>query len=184
MKHGCFSKRPIKIGNIVLILNDKFARNFWPIAIVVAIFPSKDGVIRQVMLKKYLPSTINAKLRNEVYGKTNNVKLTNQQIRELMGFFEEQRRKIDVRNLVPYELWKGDQAEPEDMDDGSHDAITISLQGETLHGSEQAFIAMGIYDKPKSEIHTFEELPSQLLLHEPETWKEAGKASDVNWELL
>ena len=183
-KHGCFSKRPIKIGDIVLIMNDAYARNFWPIAIVVAIFPSKDGIIRQVMLKKYLPSTINSRLRNEGYGKSNNVKLTNQQIRELMGFFEEQRRKTDVRNLVPYELWKGDQAEPEDMDDGSHGVISINLQGETLQGSEQAFIAMGIYDKPQSEAHTFEDLPQHLRLHEPETWKEAGLASTIDWELL
>ena len=85
-----------------------------------------------------------------------------------MGFFENQRRKTDVRNLVPYELWKGDQAEPEDLEKDSPDAVSIHLHDEELQGSEQGFIAMGIYEKPKSESHLFLDLPMHLLLQPPE----------------
>jgi hypothetical protein len=139
MKRGCFSKRLIKVGDIVLMKNDGFSRNFWPLAIVVKLFPSNDGAIRSVRVKKYAPYAINATLRRKLYKTNSNQGLTPNQIKELTGYFIGQKNPVEVRNLVPFELWKGDQAEPEDMDVGQVGSITVSLHDGKIKGSVHAF---------------------------------------------
>ena len=125
------------------------------------------------MVSKYAPYTINAKRRYQKYKKRDNTRLTEDQIRELMGCFEKARNKMEVRNLVPYELWKGDQAEPEDMDVGQHDSVFVNFQGEHMEGSKQGFVAMGYFETPKSEIDLFDEAPPMNLLLEPhDVWRE------------
>jgi hypothetical protein len=200
MKRGCFSKRPIKVGDIVLMKNDNFSRNFWPIAKVERLFYGRDNVIRSVRVKKYMPYVLNAALRKKNYKQTSNKNLTAKQIRELMGCFISQKRPMEVRNLVPFELWKGDQAEPEDVDDGQVASIEVSLgdhhfkgsthaywdtssikreeippctvtfQGSELTGSDKAFLAMGYKNRPKSEIEMFESLPEHLAINDEEVW--------------
>lgn len=199
-KRGCFSKRPIKVGDIVLIKNDNFSRNFWPIAIVERVFYGRDKVIRCVRVKKYMPHVLNTALRKSKYNQTNNKNLTDDQIRSLMGYFVGQKRPMEVRNLVPLELWKGDQAEPEDMDDGQVASISVgiqdtrikgsvhafwdtskvpkssspssvSFQGSHLSGSDKAFLAMGYKEKPRSTIHKFDKQPREdMAVREPEVW--------------
>jgi hypothetical protein len=142
-KRGLYSKRAIKVGDIVLMKNESCARNYWPLAKVVRVYPSsKDGVIRTVRLQKYLPYAINAALKLKNYGKVTNKSLKANQIKELMGYFKTQKRKFDVNNLVPYELWKGDQAEPEDMDDGQVATMTkieVGMNNSKLKGSVKAY---------------------------------------------
>jgi hypothetical protein len=42
IRKGCFSKRPIKVGDVVLVKKDnKVARNFWPIAKVAKVVAGK-----------------------------------------------------------------------------------------------------------------------------------------------
>jgi hypothetical protein len=122
---------------------ENYARNYWPLAKVIRVYPSpKDGIIRTVRLKKYLPYAINAVLKQKKYGKVANKNLTPKQIRELMGYFQTQKRKFSVDNLVPYELWKGEQAEPEDMDDGqvaSVNRISVGMNDEKFKGSVGAY---------------------------------------------
>jgi hypothetical protein len=73
------------------------------------------------------------------------------------------KRTQDVRNLVPYELWKGDQAEPEDMDDGrSAKVIEVVFEDTRMKGSNVAFYAMSKNKRPESQINTFETIPDHI----------------------
>ena len=133
-----------------------------------------------------MPYTINAKLREAKYGQKGNTKLTAKQIRELTGYFESQRRKVDVRNLCPYELWKGDQAEPEDMQTGQ--TVSVNYQGMIIEGTLMGFIAMGYNEMPVSEIELFEEPSANLRNHkklQAEIWEQIDVAREaVVYELL
>jgi hypothetical protein len=167
---GCFSKRPIKVGDFVLIKSEEPARNFWPIARVAKINPSNDGVIRTVMLQKYLPYAINAALRESKYHKTGDQKLTKEQVRELTGYFEDMDRSYSVKNLVPYELWKGDQAEPEDMDDGQLSEIVVSFGESKLKGSNAAFYGMSKKKRQPSQVHQFNNVSWAMTIREDDVW--------------
>jgi hypothetical protein len=170
-RKGCFSKKPIKVGDIVLIKKDQVARNFWPIAKVVKIIPSKDGRIRKVMVQKYLPFAINAKLRKAKNLPDDNQSLTADQIRELTGYFDEMRHTQVVDNLVPFELWKGEQAEPEDMDTGQVKTIEVTINNTRIKGSATGFYAMGYKRRPETQLYEFNELPSESLRQRPsEKW--------------
>jgi hypothetical protein len=168
---GCFSKVPIKVGDFVLIKNAGPARNFWPIARVTKILPTNDGIIRRVMIQKYLPFAINAALREAKYGKKDNQTLTKKQVQELTGYFEDQERPYSVMNLVPYELWKGQQAEPEDMDQGQVDEIEVKFENTRLKGSNVAFYAMGYSKRPISQINLFDTVPRNLAIREDDVWQ-------------
>jgi hypothetical protein len=167
---GCFSKRPIKVGDFVLIKSEEPARNFWPIARVVKINPSNDGVIRTVMLQKYLPYAINAALRESKYHKTGDQKLTRKQVQELTGYFEDMKRSYSVKNLVPYELWKGDQAEPEDMDDGQLNEIEVTFGNTRLKGSNAAFYGMSNKKRQPSQIHQFNKVSWGMTIRPDDVW--------------
>ena len=175
---GCYSKNPIKVGDIVLIKNESPSRNFWPIARVTAIGKVKDGIIRQVYLQKYLPFTINAALRETLHNKKGNQKLTKKQVQHLTGYFEDQEYPHAVKNLVPYELWKGDQAEPEDMDTGQvHEGtvetdldVEVKFENTRLHGSNAAFYAMAGQTRPASQIHRFDSVDQEATVRENDVW--------------
>jgi hypothetical protein len=191
VRKGCFSKKPIKVGDIVLIKKDQVARNFWPLAKVVKVIPSKDGRIRKVMVQKYLPFAINAKLRNKNHNTDDNQSLTKDQIRELTGYFDEMRHTQAVDNLVPYELWKGDQAEPEDMDTGQVKQIEVTFNTTRLKGSTTGFYAMGYQRRPQTQLYEFNELPSDDLRQRlPDKWTSVDASDEelhqdvmLAWEL-
>ena len=50
-KHKRADNKEIKKGDVVLILNERHSRQAWPIARVVQVFKSKDGVVRSVECK-------------------------------------------------------------------------------------------------------------------------------------
>ena len=133
------------------------------------------------MLSHYLPFTINAKLREAKYGLKGNTKLTNAQIKELTGYFEHKRRKTDVRNLVPYELWKGNQAEPEDMDVGKVQSISVNFRGREIQGTTLGFISVGCKSLPIYQINQFME-PNMDMLgkeYELEVWQQMSDISEL-----
>jgi hypothetical protein len=61
-----------------------------------------------VTLQKYCPFEINHYLKNLKYKKIPESKLNKEQLRELRGFFKDQKYEYDLRNLIPFELWKGE----------------------------------------------------------------------------
>jgi hypothetical protein len=151
---------------------ENVAKNFWPLAKVCKVMPSpRDGHIRKVMVQKYLPFTFNTALRNSKYPHIKDDKeLSREQMQELTGYFEKMRHTQIVNNLVPYELWKGDQAEPEDMDDGQVSEINVTFGNTRMSGSNVAFYAMGYKRRPQSQIHQFNELPVSLLNKPADIW--------------
>jgi hypothetical protein len=170
-RNGCFSKRPIKVGDIVLIKKERVAKNFWPLAKVSKVIVSpRDGYIRTVMVQHYLPFSINEALRKSKYANKANEFLTKEQIRDLTGYFEKMRHTQVVNNLVPYELWRGDQAEPEDMDTGQVSEIEVSFGNTKMKGSKVAFYAMSKDRQPVSQIHRFDELPTDFPKREEAKW--------------
>jgi hypothetical protein len=192
VRKGCFSKHPIKVGDIVLIKKEQVARNFWPLAKVAKVIAGKrDGYIRTVMVQKYLPFAINAALRRTLHKTDSNQDLTEDQVRNLTGYFEDMRHTQSVANLVPYELWKGDQAEPEDMDTGQVGCVEVSFGNTTLQGSSLAFYAMGIPKVPQSHIHQFLSPESVMLERPADKWtgsstldSEFHESLMLSWEIL
>jgi hypothetical protein len=171
VRKGCFTRNPIKVGDIVLIKKEQVSRNFWPLARVAKVFPGKrDGYIRTVMVQKYLPFSINSALRKSKNYPESNQDLSSDQIRELTGYFEDMRHTQSVENLVPYELWKGDQAEPEDMDTGQVSNIEVTFGNTVLKGSSLAFYAMGYTRRPKSQLNTFIKLSTLSTSRPPDIW--------------
>ena len=45
------ARRNMEVGDIVLLIEDDVPRNRWPMAKVVEVFPSSDGLVRKVSLK-------------------------------------------------------------------------------------------------------------------------------------
>ncbi|XP_061774720.1 uncharacterized protein LOC133564417 [Nerophis ophidion] len=43
----------LQLGSIVLLKDNQFARNEWPLGLITQVFPSKDGKVRQVEIKVY-----------------------------------------------------------------------------------------------------------------------------------
>jgi hypothetical protein len=107
LRQGSNNPTP-KVGDLVLIKVDRKARNFWPIARITELLPNKtNGIVRKVRLQKYCPYEINYELRNKKFGKIPESKLTAEQLKVLRGYFKDQRYTYDLRNLIPFELWKG-----------------------------------------------------------------------------
>jgi hypothetical protein len=79
-------------------------------------------------------------------------------------------RPYSVKNLVPYELWKGDQAEPEDMDDGQVNEIEVSFGESRLKGSNAAFYAMSNKKRQPSQIHQFNKVSWAMTIREDDVW--------------
>ena len=44
------SKRSTKIGNVILVHDDDFPRNQWPLALVTEVIPSRDNLVRKVWI--------------------------------------------------------------------------------------------------------------------------------------
>jgi ribonuclease HI len=104
-----YNQPPPKVGDLVLIKVDRKARNFWPIARITELLPNKtNGIIRKVRLQKYCPYEINSQLKKKKFPGVPESKLNADQLRELRGYFKDQRYTYDLRNLVPFELWKGE----------------------------------------------------------------------------
>lgn len=55
------ASRPIEVGELVLLMNENQKRTLWPLAKVISIFPSADGIIRVVKVK-----TANGELQRPV----------------------------------------------------------------------------------------------------------------------
>jgi hypothetical protein len=92
VRKGCFSKRSIKVGDIVLVKKDKVARNSWPLAKVAKVNAGKrDGYICTVVVQCYLPFSINAALRRTLHETDSNQDLTEDQVRSLTECFEDVR---------------------------------------------------------------------------------------------
>ena len=43
--------KEVKEGDVILILNERHSRQAWPIARVIKVFPSKDGIVRSIECK-------------------------------------------------------------------------------------------------------------------------------------
>jgi hypothetical protein len=104
-------ERVLKNGNLVLIKNDWSARNYWPIGRVKETIAGSDGKIRTVWLEKYVPNEINRSLALEKYGVRAGKHLTKIQRKELTGFFKPLEEAQAVKNLIPFELWRGNKFE-------------------------------------------------------------------------
>jgi hypothetical protein len=42
---------PIKVGDVVIIVDDLLPRNSWPMGIIEETFPGKDGIVRVVTVR-------------------------------------------------------------------------------------------------------------------------------------
>jgi hypothetical protein len=104
-----YNQPPPKIGDLVMIKVDRKARNFWPIARITELLPNKaTGIVRKVRLQKYCPYEINFHVRNLKYPGVTESRMTAKQLRELRGYFKDQKYTYDLRNLCPFEVWKGE----------------------------------------------------------------------------
>lgn len=76
---------PLKIGDIVLVVDDKQPRNSWPIGLITNIFPGKDGQVR----------VVDVKIRSTVYRRptTKICKLNIETTREFTEKLEDEIRK-------------------------------------------------------------------------------------------
>lgn len=82
--------RTIEVGELVLLANENQKRIFWPLARVVEIYPSTDGVVRVARVR-----TINGELQRPVK------KIIPLEIRQgesvpIMGISEEQKKEIEM----------------------------------------------------------------------------------------
>jgi hypothetical protein len=104
-----YNQPPPKVGDIVLIKVDRKARNFWPLARITELLPNQTtGIVRKVRIQKYCPYEINIKVRDKKWPGVAESRLTAKQLRELRGYFKDQKYTYDLRNLCPLEIWKGE----------------------------------------------------------------------------
>ena len=54
----------VKVGDLVLVMNNKTTKDSWPIARITKVFKSNDGVIRSVELRLPINVTIKEKTVN------------------------------------------------------------------------------------------------------------------------
>jgi hypothetical protein len=99
------NEQTLKVGDLVLLKNDMSARSFWPIARITEVYPNERGVFRTVSVEKYVPNEINSKLKQSLFGKTPESKLTKRELRQITGYFKPVQDRQAVRNLVRFELW-------------------------------------------------------------------------------
>ena len=59
-------ERPLKIGNVVLMVDENVSRGKWNLARVIEVFPGNDGVIRNVKLKTKTGESISDQSRSVV----------------------------------------------------------------------------------------------------------------------
>ena len=59
-------KKNLQVGDLVLLMDEKFARGQWPLARIIEVFPSEDGLARSVKLKT--SSTVVTRAKRSRYG--------------------------------------------------------------------------------------------------------------------
>ena len=59
-------KKNLKVGDIILLMDENDRRGQWPLARVVEVFPSEDGLVRSVKVKT--SSTVVTQAKRARYG--------------------------------------------------------------------------------------------------------------------
>ena len=59
-------KKNLKVGDIVLLMDENYRRGQWPLARVVEVFPSEDGLVRSIKVKT--SSTVVTRAKRAKYG--------------------------------------------------------------------------------------------------------------------
>jgi hypothetical protein len=103
----------LKIGDFVMVPQDKILKTRWPIARIKDFVYSSTGQLKAAKIEVYVSDRVNTRLKDSLYGKRTRIKnLSPDQIKKVAGCFIENARPVLLSNLYPYEMWNDTETLP------------------------------------------------------------------------
>jgi hypothetical protein len=97
----------LKIGDFVMVPQEKILKTRWPIARITGFITSSSGQIKAAEIETYVSDRVNTRLKDELFGKRTRIKnLTPDQRRQVIGCFIPNKRPVLLTNLYPFEMWE------------------------------------------------------------------------------
>jgi hypothetical protein len=102
----------LKIGDFVMVPQDKILKTRWPVARIKDFIYSSTGQLKAAKIEVYISDRVNTRLKNDLFGTRTRIKdLTPDQVRQVAGCFIENERPVLLSNLYPYEMWEDTEAD-------------------------------------------------------------------------
>jgi hypothetical protein len=103
----------LKIGDFVMVPQEKILKTRWPIARIKDFVYSSTGQLKAAKIEVYVSDRVNTRLKDSLYGKRTRIKnLSPDQVKKVAGCFVENARPVLLSHLYPYEMWNDTDALP------------------------------------------------------------------------
>jgi hypothetical protein len=97
----------LKIGDFVMVPQEKILKTRWPIARITGFITSSSGQIKAAEIETYVRDRVNTRLKDKLFGTRTRIKnLTPDQMKQVLGCYIANERPVLLTNLYPFEMWE------------------------------------------------------------------------------